>query len=92
MMTWQIKRGLGCFERQRIALAMMMEITQRFESLQKSFPTHLATDSGFSGEDLVSNLLGFYRVVSIKNPFPQLGAVSKEAALRRWDHYGEIGR
>lgn len=50
-----------------------------------------ATDSGFSGEDLVSDLLGFYRVVSVKNPFSMLRPVSKEEALKRWDHYGKIG-
>lgn len=49
------------------------------------------TDSGFSGEDLVSNLLGFYRVVSIPKPFGMLRAVSREKALKRWDHYGKIG-
>jgi len=91
VMSWQIKRGRDYFERQRIALAMMMAMAQRFESFQGSFPNNLVTDSGFSGEDLVSDLLGFYRVVSIQNPFHMLRPVSKTEALKRWDHYGKIG-
>lgn len=39
----------------------------------------------------MSDLLGFYRVVFVQNPFGMLRAVSKEEALKRWDHYGKIG-
>ncbi|MCT4701046.1 hypothetical protein MUA02_03390 [Enterobacteriaceae bacterium H20N1] len=74
-----------------IALAMMMSLARKFEGLQSSFPISLTTDSGFSGEDLVSNLLGFYRVVSAQNLFGMLHPVSKEEALKRWDYYGKIG-
>jgi hypothetical protein len=89
--TWRIKRGRSYFERQSIALAMMMTLARKFESFQSSFPNNLVTDSGFSGEDLVSDLLGFYRVMSIQNPFPLLRPVSKAEALKRWDYYGPIG-
>lgn len=89
--TWRIKRGRSYFERKSIALAMMMSLARKFEGLQSSFPISLTTDSGFSGEDLVSDLLGFYRVVSVQNPFDMLRPVSKEEALKRWDYYGKIG-
>ncbi len=89
--TWRIKRGRSYSERKCIALGMMMSLARKFEGLQASFPINLATDSGFSGEDLVSNLLGFYRVVSINNPFEMLRPVSKEEALKRWDYYGKVG-
>lgn len=89
--TWRIKRGRSHVERNSIALAMMTCLARKFEGLQASFPVNLTTDSGFSGEDLVSDLLGFHRVVSISNPFKMLRPVSKEAALRRWDHYGKTG-
>jgi hypothetical protein len=89
--TWRIKKGRTQHERISIALAMMMAVAQKFEAFQDSFPNNLVTDSGFSGEDLVSDLLGFYRVVSIQNPFPLLRPVSKEEALKRWDYYGKIG-
>lgn len=49
------------------------------------------TDSGFSAEDLVSDLLGFYKAVRPQNYWPWLKIVSKEAALRRWDYYGALG-
>lgn len=89
--TWRIKRGRSYNERQSIALAMMTTLARKFEAFQSSFPINLVTDSGFSGEDLVSDLLGFYRVMSIHNPFPLLRPVSKAEALKRWDHYGPIG-
>lgn len=88
---WRIKSGRSYFERKSIALAMMMSVARKFEGLQASFPVSLTTDSGFSGEDLVSDLLGFYRVVSIQNPFDMLRPVSKAEALKRWEYYGKIG-
>ncbi|MDE1188357.1 MAG: hypothetical protein PW844_18010 [Pantoea sp.] len=88
---WRIRTGRPYQERQSIALAMMMTLARRFEAMQNSFPISLVTDSGFSGEDLCSDLLGFYRVMSIRNPFPLLRPVSKEEALKRWDYYGRIG-
>ncbi|HCJ7367820.1 TPA: hypothetical protein ONC18_004973 [Enterobacter kobei] len=89
--SWRIKRGRTYSERKSIALAMMMSLARKFEGLQSSFPLSLTTDSGFSGEDLVSDLLGFHRVVSIQNPFDLLRPVSKADALKRWDYYGKIG-
>lgn len=91
VITWRIKHGRPNWERQSIALAMMMTMAKAFEAFQASFPNNRVTDSGFSGEDLVSDLLGFYRVVSVQNPFPMLRPVSKEEALKRWDYYGKIG-
>ncbi|QDY40680.1 hypothetical protein [Candidatus Pantoea soli] len=89
---WRIRKGRSYFERQSIALAMMLTLAEKFERFQGAFPTSAITDSGFSGEDLVSDLLGFYRVMSCMNPFPLLKPVSKKEALKRWDHYGAIGR
>ncbi|MDX5630208.1 MULTISPECIES: hypothetical protein [unclassified Brenneria] len=91
VMTWWIRCGRPHWEQKNIALAMMMTMARKFEVFQEAFPNNLVTDSGFSGEDLVSDLLGFYRVVSVQNPFPQLRPVSKEEALKRWDYYGKIG-
>ncbi|NEG64026.1 hypothetical protein GQQ23_17000 [Pantoea agglomerans] len=91
MMTWRIRCGRPYWEQKSIALAMMMSMARKFEAFQSSFPNNLATDSGFSGEDLVSDLLGFYRAVSVQNPFGMLLPVSKEEALKRWDCYGKIG-
>lgn len=48
-------------------LAMMMNTALKFEAYQslKEFSWH--TDSGFSGEDLVSDLFGFYRFMILVN-------------------------
>jgi len=89
--TWRIRKGQTYFERQSIALAMMMTLSRKFENFQHSFPNNLITDSGFSGEDLVSDLLGFYRIMTCINLFPLLKPVSKEEAQKRWDYYGKIG-
>lgn len=91
MMTLQIRRGRTDWEQKSIALMMMMTIARKFEAFQAAFPNNMVTDSGFSGEDLVSDLLGFYRVVSINNPFHLIRPVSKSEALKRWDYYGKIG-
>ena len=91
VMTWRIRHGRDYFEQKSIALAMMINMAGKFEAFQRSFPNSLVTDSGFSGEDLVSDLLGFYRVISIQDPFPMLRPVSKAEALKRWDYYGKIG-
>lgn len=91
VITWRIRRGRPFWEQKSIALTMMMTTAKRFEAFQGSFPNNFVTDSGYSGEDLVSDLLGFYRVISTPNPFPMLRPVSKEEALKRWDYYGAIG-
>ncbi|THB83388.1 hypothetical protein E1N66_15930, partial [Pantoea allii] len=61
VITWRIRRGRPYWEQKSIALAMMMSMARKFETFQDSFPNNLVTDSGLSGEDLVSDLLGFYR-------------------------------
>lgn len=91
LVTWRIKHGRPYWEQKSIALAMMMAVARKFETFQGTFPNNIVTDSAFSGEDLVSDLLGFYRVVSVQNPFSMLRPVSKAEALKRWDYYGKIG-
>ncbi len=49
--------------KKRVALTIMMYTTHLFEAHQDSFPFNWYTDSGYSGEDLVSNLLGFYQAI-----------------------------
>ncbi|GKW36753.1 hypothetical protein [Pectobacterium carotovorum] len=89
--VWRIKKGVSRSEQFSIALAMMMKVAYRFEGLQGGFPFNFFTDSGFSGEDLVSDLLGFYRVVDGIHYFSELKPVSRDEALKRWDFYGPIG-
>ncbi|PWC17055.1 hypothetical protein DDT52_17395 [Brenneria roseae subsp. roseae] len=88
---WKVRRGRSLPERHSIALAMMMKTGTAFESLQDSWPFSWTTDSGFSGEDLVSDLLGFYRAIHGRNYLYDLKPVSKSESIKRWDHYGPIG-
>jgi hypothetical protein len=88
---WLIKRGRPIDQRHSIVLAMMMHTAVSFERMQSSLPFNWISDSGFSAEDLVSDLLGFYRVVRPMNYFPWLQLISKREAIKRWDHYGPVG-
>jgi len=58
--SYLVRYGLSWEEKRRVALVIFMEVSVLFEGLQDSFPWNVVTDSGFSQEDLVSNLLGFY--------------------------------
>ncbi|MFE8100850.1 DUF4056 domain-containing protein [Brenneria goodwinii] len=87
---WEIKRGRTNSEIESIALAMMMHTSYNFEYWQTHFSWF--TDSGYSAEDLISNLLGFYYAISSQNYLFNLKAVSQEAAFRRWDYYGTLGQ
>lgn len=88
---WEVKRGRSQREIYSIMLAMMMQTARLFENYQSQWFFSWYTDSGFSGEDLASDLLGFYRTILPTDYRPRLKLVSKESALRRWDHYGPIG-
>nr|ELR5113453.1 hypothetical protein [Providencia stuartii] len=90
---WLVKRGLGFEEKKSIALAIMLNMTMHFETLQGNWFYHgiLRSDSSFSGEDVISNLLGFYKIFEPKNYDIYLGVASREKAFRIWDHYGAIG-
>ncbi|AOQ01281.1 MULTISPECIES: hypothetical protein [Enterobacter] len=88
---WEIKRGRSTEDINRIMLAMMMNTAARFEGLQSLRAFSWYTDSGFSGEDLVSDLFGFHRAIMPGRYGYRLKPVSYDAAVRRWDHYGAIG-
>ncbi len=88
---WEIKCGRSTEDINRIMLAMMINTASRFEGLQSLRAFSWYTDSGFSGEDLVSDLFGFYRAIIPGRYGYRLKPVSYDAAVRRWDYYGPIG-
>lgn len=76
----------------RVALTIMYGTAKRFEAWQNSFLFNWFTDSGFSAEDLVSDLVGFYRVYgSGPDPLWLAKPVSFEKALQIWDAGDPIG-
>lgn len=76
----------------RVALTLMYGTAKRFEAWQNSLLFNWYTDSGFSIEDLVSDLVGFYRVFG-KGPDPLWLArpISYEQAIQIWDAHKPIG-
>lgn len=84
--TYWIKKGLSISERQAVALSIFMEVSLGFESIQEKYS--LFTNSGYSEEDLVSNLIGFYvEVLGIHWAAP-CKPVSIKASQSIWDKDG----
>jgi hypothetical protein len=89
-----VKRRLTVDEKRSVALAIFIEVSLRFESLQL-FVEHFGIgQSGFSQEDLVSDLTGFYIDVGDITQHAALKLchpVSARAALAIWDREGAVG-
>lgn len=93
--TYIVKHGLTVEQKKRVALSIFMEVSRKFENLQALVELTKITNSGYSQEDLVSNLIGFYIAV---------GEVSREQAIRAchpvsadtakviWDNDGAVGK
>ncbi|CAM3605382.1 hypothetical protein RABR111495_02960 [Rahnella bruchi] len=78
--------------KKRVALTIMMKIAWRFEAFQDSSIINWKTDSGFSCEDLVSDLVGFYRIFGNDVDVLRLAQPTRLTyALSIWDHYGPMG-
>lgn len=85
-----IRKGLPLATQRSVALAIFKEVSMGFEDVQASLSAF--TDSGFSEEDLVSNLLGFY--VAVLGNVDWRGhckPVSAEASRVVWDTLGPVG-
>ncbi len=88
-----VKHGLSKHQKKRVALAIFKEVSYRFENFQLRF--RLITDSGYSQDDLVSNLIGFYigiKEVQRLDILKKCHPVSKESALALWDRDGAVGK
>lgn len=87
-----VKACLSPQVKARVALTIMYSTAKRFEAWQNSILFNWYTDSGYSAEDLISDLVGFYRVFG-KGPDPLWLAepVSYETALQVWDSCAPLG-
>lgn len=85
-----IVRGLSPQEKRSVALSVFLASSIKFEQMQSSPPFSLFIGSGFSAEDLTSNLVGFYAAL-YHIAGPQLrqicGEVSVKESYRIWDTY-----
>ena len=89
---YEIQPGLTEDELRGVALAIFQDVSLRFEGLQASWVFSWKTDSGFSAEDLVSDLISFYRAVLPGKSYVALcEPVSKDEALKIWDEFGAVG-
>lgn len=94
--TYIVQHELSKPEKERVALTIFTEVSVAFESFQEFASVgERFTKSGFSQDDLVSNLIGFYigigkldRMSILKKCHP----VSKESAWAIWDRDGEVGK
>ncbi|AKJ31966.1 hypothetical protein [Caldimonas brevitalea] len=85
-----VRKGLPLAVKRSVALAIFMEVSMGFENVQASLS--MLTDSGFSEEDLVSNLIGFYvAVLGNVDWRGQCKPVSMQASLKVWDAVGPVG-
>lgn len=90
-----VARGLSNAQKRQVALAIFREVSLKFEELQNSWIARKLTgsDSGFSEEDLVSDLIGFYKVLDPKLDVDKLcRPVSIAASRRVWNANGPVGR
>jgi hypothetical protein len=93
--SYWVKTGLPLHEKKSVALAIFMEVSMGFETMQSNwFYRNIAgTDSGFSAEDLVSNLIGFYKATDPSLDIHKIcQVVSPDASLKVWDTYGAVGQ
>lgn len=90
---FEIKRNLSLKEKKSVAMAIYFDVSMQFETFQGICPLPKTRDSSFSGEDLVSNLIGFYRAVEPGKKYIEMcEPVSRKKALELWDKYGPIGK
>lgn len=83
---FEVRLGLPLQEKKKIALAIFLDVSKAFESWQNNWFWSAFTNSGFSAEDLVSDLIGFYRAVDTSTDFIGLcEPVDKNTALSIWD-------
>ena len=88
-----VRYGLSTAEKESVALGIFMRVSMQFETMQGTFPYSLKTaDSSFSVEDLVSNLISFYRAVRPATDYvSRCEPVDKAAAEQVWDKWGAVG-
>jgi hypothetical protein len=90
--SYLVKKELPLHKMKSAALTIFLNTSFGFEAGQSSFPYNLFTDSGFSAEDLVSDLISFYRAVEPGRRYIKMcEPISQAKALAIWDKFGAVG-
>ncbi|WP_150522800.1 hypothetical protein [Roseibium sediminis] len=102
-----VRRGLSEIEQKSVALSIFLIVSFRFETFQRGLEwggiantlseliRGKAYDSGFSQEDLVSNLIGFYvgvGEISKRDAISACHPVSEDTAVAIWNREGPVGQ
>jgi hypothetical protein len=86
--SYLVQRSLPLPRKKAIALRVMLDVAYKFEAIQATSPYSFWNDSGFSQEDLVSDMIAFYSVVDgigDEHVYSMCRVVSKAASLKVWD-------
>ena len=90
-----IRSGLSHSDKKKVALAIFKEVSIGFETLQGFGKLGRIGEawggSSFSEEDLVSNLIGFYKAVEGTDWKTLCKPISAEASIKIWDRDGGVG-
>jgi hypothetical protein len=87
-----VKKGLSTSDKESVALGIFLDVSYEFEDWQSGWLHSQVTDSGFSEEDLVSDVIGFYLALRPNLDWEALCLpVSKEASFKIWDTNGPVG-
>lgn len=92
--VFRVHRGLSIERKRAIGLRIMLDVSAKFERLQASFPYGVILDSGFSMEDLVSNVIGYFKATYNWSDGSLLSAckvVSVQAAVDVYNTYSRGG-
>lgn len=91
-----VSHGLTHDQKKAVALAIFMQVSERFEWHQRIGGLNgMITDSGHSEEDFVSNLIGFYigiGEVSYDEAIRLCHPVSRATAEAIWAENGAVGK
>jgi hypothetical protein len=90
-----VKSGLSLSDKKKVALAIFKEVSIGFENLQgagiKGIAGEIWGGSSFSEEDLVSDLIGFYKAVEGTDWKTICKPISAKASGTIWDRDGGVG-
>jgi hypothetical protein len=89
--AYWVKAGLPTEQKKSVALAIFMEVSLGFETMQPGW-YYWPLNSGFSAEDLVSNVIGFYLAINPALDARKIcGVVSQSSSETVWNTYGGVG-
>lgn len=90
-----VRRGMSPDERKSVALSIFMDVSLHFEKMQSEALSNMVSSSGFSVEDLVSDLIGFYvglGEISSAEVDQYCTRLTKEESLAIWDAAPQTGK